>query len=72
MCPVDLGLHPLTREAQAQEVGVEVLQDKQVLVALDQFSRGNHLVIDWKVQGESGVPRWQVSPCAGAQPGQSR
>lgn len=55
---MDLGLHPLTREAQAQEVGVEVLQDQQVLVTLDQFSRGNHLVIDWKAQGESGVPRW--------------
>ena len=66
MCPTDPGQHPLTREAQTRQVAVEVLQDQQVLVALDQFGHGNNLVIDWKARGERGPPLASVTPCRGS------
>ena len=65
-CPTDPGQHPLTREAQTRQVAVDVLQDQQVLVALDQFGHGNHLVINWKARGERGPLLASVTPCWGS------
>lgn len=62
-CPTDLGQHPLTREAQTREATVEVVQDQQVLVSLNQFGRGYHVVFNWKAQGPLLV---SVTPCWGS------